>query len=164
MFKKYSIICALLFFSACSSNRPKEFDPPAVSYELTRVGDFVISNSPVFANVAFLIEGEQKFLGIKLILKNMNMQKDTQIDLAGSLIAYNKKTLPADCRFIDTGLKVKLIEKNLQTFVACKIIFTNDEINLLGKNDLIAELLLPLIGNNNVVVTKIHVRNERLNE
>ena len=161
--KKYFLFPVLLLITSCL-NPVLMRDPPNMNYELNKVEDIIISNSLMFLKIPLStnIQNNEREVIFKLLVKNSNIKNSININLNEGKFYYFNHNLNAKCSFIPDNSS-NIIPANTEYKMDCKVMLTANDVDRLGRSDLIGELRIPLEPKTGKhLSTNIYIRNEEL--
>ncbi|OFZ30696.1 MAG: hypothetical protein A2622_13590 [Bdellovibrionales bacterium RIFCSPHIGHO2_01_FULL_40_29] len=139
-------------------------DPPNVVYELNKVDEIITSNSFMFLKkpISKNIQNSDQEIAFKIFVKNVDIKNNVSVNLDDVKFKYLHNSISATCLFNPENSS-NTLEATKEYIIDCKVILTQNDVTLIGKNDLIGELRIPVVSKSNKYLSSnVFIRNEEL--
>jgi hypothetical protein len=139
-------------------------DPPNFVYELDKVDGLIVTNSLMFLQkpISKNTENSDQEIVFKLFVKNADLKNSMSIKIDEVKFKYLQNSINAKCS-LNPESSSNIFEANKEYLIECKVSLNQKDISLIGRNDLIGELRIPIKGkSNNYLSSNIFIRNEEL--
>ena len=139
-------------------------DPPNIIYELDKVDELIVSNSFMFLHkpISNNLQNSDQEIDFKLFIKNTDIKNTVSVNLREAKFKYLQNSISSKCSF-EPENSLNTFEANKEYIIHCKILLSQNDVSLIGRNDLIGELRIPINSKSDrYLSSNIYIRNEEL--